>query len=359
MFILGVVFGVGMVSDEFRTLAEDRYGEQVAKLDDSDLDELEALFDEKMDEYGSERIALTAAVGEFNFDRHSSGGPTEDVEMYVLGANGPRPFGKDDNGNKEYAVIGKALVVLEDRPVGLASVVCQGPNLDHSLDHITQMFSEDFFSPLGVRATVNEVDQMDSAYVVNPVDGDPWFDVEDRTLSHEEVRRQFEQRVDRAEIARVGESLSRENDDGYTVGFGVDMKRLEFATVLDANVTDKAGRYVVMDESYLEPSELSPQVRGEDEEAGLVLWTNPDIMAVEEESLVNVWGAVSPDSDGKVEMRAVGWEPAGGDESLVNHASVPDGDSGGSSESSDTGSDPSESFDDDGGSSGTTDERTI
>lgn len=314
--------------NEFVELATEKYGSKYEGLDDEAADELFSRFEDKYETFGDKNLALTAAVGSFNFDQNMDGS-TGEVDIIACGSNGPRPFGDTP------ALFCYGVAIPEDDKPGRIVIIVNQEDVSASLDDIAKMFKP--YSPVTAQINFREggkvvgIHEGSNAYIGEIGSTDAPFETRDSDRSQEEREELVKDHVPSAKIANVSENFSLQ-DNGYTANFGLDFKRIDNAVVLEARISSNAARYVFQDDSFLEPEELSPDVRGDDNDIGLAAWAEPNVADFGQESIVDVFGTISPSDDGQTTMRVYGAAPAA--EGSINPVEVPDEDDSGGSESS-------------------------
>ena len=287
---------------EFEELAEEKYGEKFTQLTEEAVDSLFEQFSEKFATFGDEKLALTAAVGSFNFDQNMEGSSGE-VDIIAVGSNGPRPFGDDD------ALFCYGVAVPDDGKAGRVVIIVNESDVSDDLENLTDYFTpyEPVTADISIReaSKVNGVHEGSEAYIGEIGRSNEPFDLRESERSVEEREELVKDHVEEAEIKNVSEHFSLRDGD-YTANFGLDFKRIDEAVVLNARISAKGARYVFQDDSFLDPEELSPEVRGEDNDIGLVAWCEPNQATFDQESIVDVYGTITPNSDGHVTMRMYG-----------------------------------------------------
>lgn len=303
----------------FQTLAEEKYGEKITALEPDAYDRLEGLFYEKLDKFGNERLALTSAIGSFNFEQSSGG---EQVELYTVGASRIRSF-------QGPTVFGYGVLVPEDGTPGRISIIIPESSIDSSLEEVKEMFN-DPFKRVSANISYRPAKGVEGGYVGEIGGMSSVFDeVEDEERTFDEAQEFVNSHVSNTRIADISQGLSKTKDgSNWAAAFGVDFKRIEFATILESAVSEKGARYVLQDDSFIEASDLPPEVRGEDDELGLVAYADPDYMALDSESIVDVYGTITPNSDGQPTMDVFGYFGHYEQEATINRSSSSNGSSG-------------------------------
>lgn len=283
---------------EFRELASDKYGDRLENLSEDEVDSLEQTFLEKYEKFGDEKLALTSAIGSYNFEQNK--GDSEEVLIYAVGFEMAENFqggtllcyGVLDDGDRSGRIVALA----------------KRDEIDQSIDDLKEMWS-DAFAPIRATLDIRSTD-IDTTFVGEIATmGKKVFERDDEVEKSLEERRRFvNDHVPTTEIRHISDELTTlQTDSDFAAEFGVDFKRLEYATVLESNI-GKSARYILQDDSFLEASELTPEVRGEDNEVGLEAWANLDIMTVETESIADVYGTITPNQEGMLRMSVYGYD---------------------------------------------------
>ena len=305
---------------DFEELAKEKYADRVDGLDDEQFDRLESLYQEKFEKFGDEKLALTSAFGSFNFEQSSGG---EEVTLYSVGCDGPRNF----QGPTLFCY---GVIDPEDDAPGRIAIIVPENKVEQDLNEIKEMFSEPYnavkanisFRPAkGVKgAYVGEVGSM----------GDIFELKEDDERDFEERQEFVKDHIDVVQIGSINEGMSATKDNGWPAAFGADFKLIPYATILESAVSGKGARYVLQDDSFIEARDLPPEVRGDDDELGLVSFGDPDVMSLKNESIVDVFGTITPNSDGQPTMDILGYYGHYENEVEVDPAVESSGGSGGS-----------------------------
>lgn len=288
--------------ESFEQLASEKYGDKFDSLTDEAVESLFEKFEEKFDTFGDEKLALTAAVGSFNFDQNMEGS-SESVDIIAVGSNGPRPFGEED------ALFCYGIAIPDSGKVGRCVVLVNESDVSEPLADLTDYFVpyESIEADVNIReaSKVTGIHEGSSAYIAEVGRSNDPFSLRDSDRSKDEREELVRDHVEEASIAEISEYFSL-RDNGYTANFGLDFKRIDAAVVLNARISAKGARYVFQDDSFLDAEELSPEVRGEDNDIGLVSWCEPHQATFDEESVVDVFGTITPNDDGHVTMRMFG-----------------------------------------------------
>ena len=310
---------------DFRELAEEKYGEKVTELGEERFERLEELFHEKLDKFGNERLALTSAIGSFNFEESSGG---EKQTIYTVGVDGPRNF--QGPTLFLYGILDPA---DPEQTPGRIAIIAPTSDLD---DHeaVKETFSEPF-QEVSANISTRAAKGVAGAYVgeLGSMGGGAFTVNEDPDRDFEERQEFVMDHLDEVKIGHVSEGLSATKDSGFAESFGADIKVIPYATILESAVSEKAARYVLQDDSFIEASDLPPEVRGEDNELGLVGYGDSDFMALDTESIVDVFGTITPNQSGQPTIDIFGYHGHYEQEAEINRSGSS---SGGSAEESDT-----------------------
>lgn len=291
--------------NDFVELATEKYGSKFGGLESDAVDDLFERYKEKLDTFGDESLALTAAVGSFNFDENMEGS-TGEVDIIAVGNNGPRPFGDTP------ALFCYGVAIPEESKAGRVVIIVNEEDVSRSLHDVALDFTP-------YTSLTAEINMREASKVSGPHEGSGSYIGEigstDEPFSARESERDWDDRaelvkdhVPQARIAEISEHYSQRDGD-YTANFGLDFKRIGEAVVLSARISANAGRYVFQDDSFLEPEELSAEVRGDDNDIGLAAWAEPHVATFDQESIVDVYGSITPSDDGQVTMRVYGAAP--------------------------------------------------
>jgi hypothetical protein len=277
---------------------EDTFADRVENEDGVTLDDVKAWYDKKLEEYEDERLVKTTVQAEFNswINTQADG----EVQMITIG-------GSDDPFNNGEVFVGYALCIPEDDPVKLGAVVFDSKTVDMD-DSVRDMFYEPYTPGKGEFDIRNaQAPVGDNAYRLDAV--------ETTEVTRFEPEKDLDERrdmvldfVDDAKIADIGDHLSLTDDRGFAATFGVDMRRIPEAYVHEARI-GKAARLVVQDDSFVDARDLGKDVRGDDEEAGLVAFADTGLVDFDTGSIVDLYGALTPNQDGQVTMDVIGVDP--------------------------------------------------
>lgn len=305
---------------------QETFADRVADEDNVTLEDVEEWYENKLEEYGDEKLARITVQSEFN--SWVNAGADGEVKMITIGA-------QDDPFNNGEMFIGYALCIPEDSPVRLGAVMFDRNDLDPS-PYMGYFYEP--YTPIKGEFDIRDAQKPvgSNAYTLNAVTSTTVeeFDAEKDLDERKEMVHDF---VPEAKIASIGESLSLTNDRGFAAGFGVDLRVITDAYVHEARVGDNGARLVLQDDSFVDARDLGKNVRGEDGDAGLNAFIDPELVDFDEGSILNVYGSITPNQDGKVTMSIYGVdgvykterEDSGGSGSAASESSASRGGSGG------------------------------
>lgn len=283
---------------DFDKLVSESYGDRVDDLDQEGYNQLEETFEKKYEKFGDEKLALTSAIGSFNFEQNK--GDSEEVLIYAVGTD----FSPQFQGGTLFCY-----GVLDDGDrSGRIVALVKGDDTDTPTSELREMWGE-FGNPINATLDIRSTDVL-GTFVgeITTMDGDVFHEAEEVERSQPEIEEFIHEHVPKTEISNVSEGLTTtQTDNPFPVEFGVDFRRLEYATVLESNI-GKSARYILQDDSFLEASELDGQVRGEDNEVGLEAYADRETMTVSTESIADVYGMITPTQNGMVNMDIIGYD---------------------------------------------------
>lgn len=292
----------------FRELASETYGDQFESLDEEDIQALEEIFDEKRSEYDRPILALSATFGEYNVQKKRGG---KDVVIYAVGSDGPRTF----RGETLFAY---GVYAGGDDPAGRVVVIIPQENIDQPLTDIQEVFNNTY-KPVQANLSVRPAQNVAGTYVAEIGAPGTEFEIVEDDRNQQEREEFIRSHVPTITIAESVEKMSLVSpESGFAEDFGVDFKLIQDVNALIASISSKASRYVFQDASFMSPDFLDAEIRGDEDEIGLVSYARPEVMAVEEGSIADVFGIVTPNQDGQMIMNAVGYDPI-----QVQEAAIP------------------------------------
>jgi len=322
-----------------RDWVEDTFGDRVEDVDGVVMDDVVDWYEEKLNQYGDQKMARVAVQADFNSWINS--GANTNVKMITIGA-------QDDPFNDGDVFIGYALCIPEDDPVKLGTVLFRRedtPNVDTYKNHFYEPYTpiEGNFEISSAEAPIG-----DNAYALEAVENTT-VEVFDAEKDREERKEMVHDFVPSVKITDVGDNLSLTNDDGWEAGFGIDLRVIEGAYVHQVRQGDSATRLVVQDDSFIDARDLGNEVTGDGEDEGLAGFADSDLIDFGEASFVDLYATLTTTQDGQVLMSVYGVDVIEGTEPPSSGSS----DSGGGSDSS------AQEEDIGGGGAGAQEERTI
>lgn len=272
------------------------FTDRIEGEEDLDLETIQEWYDEKLEEYsGHDAAAKSAVQGKYNAWVNT--GADGEVQMVTIGPDGPRPFGDTD------MLFGFALAIPDEDPAQPAVILFDESNVDHQ--EILPYFQEPYQAVKG-EFDIRSAGKVNNSYVMEAVPGTEveHFEPERDRDGRKEMVDDF---ISEAKIADIGQHLSVTNDDGYPADYGVDLRRISDAYVLESRVSEKAGRYEVQDDSFVDARDLDEHIRGDQQANGLVCWVNPDAATFGEGSVVDLYGVITTSQEtGQVTMNVIG-----------------------------------------------------
>lgn len=298
----------------FRERAKDKYGERIDEISEGQVEQLESLFNEKIEKFdGNEKMAWTAAASEFNFSQNA--GP-KDVRVLAIGVDGL----PDSFADSQAMVLFGVAIPEGDNEAGKIAIVVEENDLNgQTLDDVVDLFTEEIFRPVDAKIDYwsNSL-KVPNAYrgeVVEEMnssdgDGDHYFTrVDEPDMDFETRKNVVENHTELLEIKESPSNLSLK-DEGYLADFGLDIKRVDGAAIVMSDVSATGARYIMQDDSFLDAGDLPQQVRsGEGDNIGLLGWAQPEAMHIASGGHASVYGAVRTTDDGDVRMDIYGYEP--------------------------------------------------
>lgn len=282
-----------MSDNDTQEWINETFGERIEETDGVTLEDVQGWYEDRLEEFGDERLARTSVQADWN--ELINTGADSKVEIVTIGGD----FDPFNNGE---VFLGYGLIVPENDPVGLGVVMFDarnGADLDNAMEHFYN-----FLTPVRGEFNIRSAEQVNGAYRLDAVKG--------TTLETFEAERDFDERkelvddfVDAVQIGSISDGLSIVADNGFAADFGVDLRRIEAARVLEARVGE-AGRLEVQDDSFIEARDLHDDVRGDSNARGLVCWVDKEIVDFGAGSFVDLYGAITPNRDGQITMNVFG-----------------------------------------------------
>lgn len=275
---------------------QDVFEDRVDEEDDLDLETIQEWYDDKLEEYsGHEAAAKSAVQGQYN--EWVNTGADGEVKMVTIGFDGPRPFGNTD------MLFGYGVAIPDDDPAQLAVIMFSEEDVNHR--DILPYFREPYQAVKG-EFGIRSAGKVNNAYVMEAVAGTEIEPIEPEK-NREERKEMVDDFVTTAKIAQIGEYLTITDDSGYPADYGVDLRKIQGAYVLEARVGENGARYEVQDDSFVDARDLDDHIRGDDQARGLVCWVDPDVATFDEGSIVDFYGVITVGQDkGQVTMNVTG-----------------------------------------------------
>lgn len=288
---------------------EQKVGPLLEKLSGKDMEWARSVYDEKMEEVEEK---LTRDIDEEQKRKYAIGltrseisnlvnlGDTSQIQFITLGFNSPLPF--DDPVFR-----GHGIAIPDDQPAGLAQVRMN--QSDASDVGLTFSDLEQLFRPwktLDIGASIREANKMNNAYVLQLQQGSE-VEESDDGMDKEDMIDLADTHVDSVTLQEVGKNLSLQNENGFPEEFGLDIKKIPEAYVVGLQIGGSSARYILQDETVVDPEELDPSIRGDD--AGLTAWMQKEIVEYGTGSILDVYGVTKTTDDGEVNMNIVGVDP--------------------------------------------------
>jgi hypothetical protein len=275
----------------------------------------------------------------------SGGGEVEEVPTLALGHGGTRRWGRNNPDTKERDVLfAYGIVNPSDKPVGIGSFIFD------ETDGIDLGEMKAKFRPLNELKVWTPIDEGDVKATGDP-EPTPIYvcwsndqtkaeegDFDDLPNSKDGKRKVINNQIeDAATLEDLGDHLSVGDSDDFS--HEGDLKRISGYVVDHYQGMTKNdnpfGIYNVLDDTIVDPNDLREEITGgDDRNAGLTCWTQPDLMEFGNDSQCDFYGTItresSGDNKGQIQMNVVG---------IVPYISMPIDDdygNGGSSGGSDT-----------------------
>lgn len=309
------------VDSEYHEIMIERYGEKFTSLNQEAKDAILTKFAEHYEKTGKESYAASKALASHNFQQNVQS--SEKVRLVVIGCNGPRPFG----GQDVVQIYGVAGFHDSDYEAGkFVALILEEDVEEKSLQEVAEEFSE-FGKIIDFDCDVSQTDTVPNAWSIETPEGNESFaeltsEPDDAELPDMSERRDtIHDQIDDAEILEIGTDISLMSQEGYPADFGVDIKRIEMASLIRASVNANSARYVVQDPSFIDGSELSPAVTeaGEDQLQGIEAWSEPHIVGLEQHSTVDLYATVRKNTEsGQIDLSLVGYDDVLGEATEVD-----------------------------------------
>lgn len=268
---------------------------------------------EGLDEEMVQQRAIWGVKADLLKGSRTSYGETVGVDILTVGHGGVREWNDRDNGGKKDVLIAYGIVNPgpdedgNDRPYGIGVFICDETD-GVDIGNLRSAFGKTLNNLKGY-FTVQESDELPNTYVLNSSDKTRVEEVE-TDMSDEEKREFLHQFIEEeAAIANIHQHLSAMNSDGFPAEFGADLKRME-ATVIDFHKGDGFNTYTLLDDSVVDPDELGADIVSDRARSpGLTAWVPDEFHQWGENSLLEVYGTISRNDDGQINMNVSGVIP--------------------------------------------------
>mgnify|MGYP006266870085 CR=1 FL=1 len=331
--------------------------EQLQKIADDtgkDLDELKNRYQNKLkeakdnaeddlDDAAIESFAVRMVRSEImRQDRTSSrSGEVKETPVLALGHGGTRRWGRNNPDTEERDVLfAYGIVNPPEKPVGISVFIFD------ETDGVDLGDMRAKFRPLNELKVWSTLEMGDVKATGDP-DPTPTYvgwstdqtkaeegDFDDLPSSKEGKRKVINSQIqDTATLSNLGSHLSVGDSDDFS--HEADLKRIEGYVVDHYQGTSKNGNpfgiYNLLDDTIVDPNDLSEEITGgDDRNAGLTAWTQPDLMEFGNDSQCDFYGTITRSDDGdnkgQVQMNVVG---------IVPYISMPIDDNYGNNDNSD------------------------
>lgn len=277
--------------------------------DEKDLEWAEELFAEKMTEVEDK---MTRDIDEDKKQKYAMGltrseisqlinlGATDKITLVTLGFNSPLPFDSE-------VFRGHAIAIPDEGQAGLAQIRLDAeeiPNVGLDFDDLRDLFTA--WSMVEVEGSIKDADKLSSAYVIE-LQGNSTVEAIEPTMDQEEMRDLVSNHVDEVSLREVASNLSLQNEDGYPAEFGIDVKKIPDAYVADLQVGDSSARYIIQDDTVVDPEDLDQTIRGDD--IGMTCWMEKELCEYGQGSILDLYGITKASQDGQVMMNIVAIDP--------------------------------------------------
>lgn len=252
-------------------------------------------------------------------NRTSGGRPAREVDVIVIGHKGTMMWNDKDNGGKKE--VGIAFGLANPEPEDDEWKLKPAAFILDETDGVDPHAELAKFQPLSVlkgHFSVSTPDEFKGAYVCNSTDETvitetPEEDLPEGLQSKDERRTFLNDRLPQSTISEIHSHLSAINNDGYTAAFGADVKRMT-VTVQDWYVGKTKGgspfgTYTVLDDSVVGEEDLARlNVTSERQRTpGFTCFTwEPEIIQYGDGSVLDVYGAVRTNDEGRISMDLYG-----------------------------------------------------
>lgn len=258
-------------------------------------------------------------------DRTSSfSGEVVEIPTLALGHGGIRRWGRNNPNTEERDVLfAYGIVNPHEKPVGI------GVFIFDETDGVDLGDMKAKFRPLNELKVWNSIEEGDVKATGDP-EPTPIYvcwssdktkaeegDFEDLPNSKDGKRKVINNQIeDAATLADVGDHLSVGDSDDFS--HEGDLKRISGYVVDhyqgESQNGNPFGIYNILDDTVVDPNDLREEITGgDDRNAGLTAWTQPDLMEFGNDSQCDFYGTItredSGDNKGQVQMNVVGIVP--------------------------------------------------
>lgn len=266
--------------------------------------------------------ALSMVRAKVNALNRTSGGfPAIETDVIAIGHRGTMMWKDRDNGGKKEVGIAFGLANPEPDNPDEYKLKPAAFILDET-DGVDPHAELEKFEPLSVLKgyfNVRTPDEFKGVYTCNSTDETRIEAVPEETLpeglrTRDERRAYVNDRLPEARLADIHAHLSAVNNDGYTVGFGADIKRMN-VTVQDWYIGqtrngDAFGTYTVLDDSVVGEEDLSRLNITSDRQRTpgftCFTWNPEDMIEYGDGSVLDVYGAIRTNDEGRISMDLYG-----------------------------------------------------
>lgn len=280
--------------------AKDKYEEQLGNLLERTNSDPNGEQREQLEEHAVRLVR--SAVNEGS----RVGGDVEKLNVVAIGHAGVQQWSDGDGGKKD-VLLSYGVVKPEGKPMGMGVFIndeSEGVDI-HNVKGKFETLNE-----LEAYYSVGESDELAHTYILNSEEETRVNVKPEEDMADEDSRRALlHQHTDEAELASIKDYLSAMDAQGRSVDFGADVKRMN-ATVVDAVDLEDTGIYTILDDSVIDPEELSDDVRDDRAQTpGMTAWTPPSMLKYGVNSQVEVYGSITTMDDGQVVMNVFGIVP--------------------------------------------------
>ncbi|AGC34473.1 hypothetical protein HVTV-2_gp104 [Haloarcula virus HVTV-2] len=316
------------VAQELQKIADDT-GKDVSDLKERYQNKLQDAKENAEDDLNEDAIksfAVRMVRSEImRQDRTSSfQGEVEEVPTLALGHGGVRRWGRNNPNTEERDVLfAYGIVNPHDSPVGI------GVFIFDETDGVDLGDMKAKFRPLNELKVWTSIEEGDVKATGDP-EPTPIYvcwssdktkaeegDFDDLPSSKEGKRKVINNQIeDAATLADLGDHLSVGDSDDFS--HEGDLKRISGYVVDHYQGESKNGNpfgiYNILDDTVVDPNDLREEITGgDDRNAGLTCWTQPDLMEYGNDSQCDFYGTItredSGDNKGQIQMNVVGIVP--------------------------------------------------